>query len=369
MLKISEIPGEIKYIIVLFVSTRVILTIIGLYARANFEYLQGDGFFNYTQNSILNIWGVWDSRLYLDIAHNGYSLARSTYAIFPLYPLSIKALGWVIGNNFFAGIIISNVSFIIASVFLYKLAKMETDSETALKSIKYLFLFPTAFVFSGILNESLFLALILSSFYCARKENWFWAGILGFFASLTKQTGTIIILPLLYEYLAKKDFKFEKVKKDIAFLFLPFAGLALYSFYNYYMLGDFIAFMHLLSSGWGTKIINPLTLLYASIFQSKSIYILFNGIISAAGILILIKFYRKIRFSYWIFSICFISIPLSLEIIKGMSRYLLIVFPFYILLAKFLVKKPRLDIAVSVFLAMLQAILMIYWTNGSYFTI
>lgn len=367
MVKISKISREIIYIIALFISTRIILTIIGLYTRANFEYLQGDGFFNYTQNSLLNIWGVWDSRLYLDITSNGYS--ELTYACFPLYPLLIKILGWIIGNNFLAGIAISNISLIIAAIFLYKLTKLESDDKTALTSIKYLFLFPTAFIFSGILTESLFLALVLSSFYYARKRNWFWAGILGFLVSLTKHTGALIILPLLYEYLTKKGFSFEKIRNDIAFLFLPILGLALYCFYNYYLLGNFFAFVHSSMSGWGTKIMNPLIVLFNSIFKFSSSYAMFNGIFTIAGILILIKFYRKIRFSYWIFAICVILTPLSFGIIKGMSRYFLVVFPFYILFAKLLTKRPYLDAALSIFFAMLQAILMIYWSNGSYFTV
>ena len=156
----------------------------------------------------------------------------------------------LLGNTFLAGVIISNACLILTCIFLYKLVLLESDRKTALRSVKYLFLFPTAFILSAVLSDSLFLALLVSCFYYARKGNWFFSGVLGFLLSLTRSIGVFMVVPLLIEYLRVKKFnprtisihELKKIDRNILFLLLLPAGLTVFSVYNYYLTGDFFGF-------------------------------------------------------------------------------------------------------------------------------
>lgn len=197
----------------------------------------------------------------MDIATHGYSTIKdagghANYAFFPLYPMCMRFLGSVIKDNYLSGLIISNVCLLVSCVFLYKLVELDENKDTALRSVKYLFLFPTAYILSGVFTESLFLALALACFYYARKGNWFLVGILGFALSLTRSVGVFIILPVLYEYLKSKS-----LDRDIFYLLLIPLGLILFMIYNYYLTGDFLAFVHI-QSAWGRHLANPLKTIY-----------------------------------------------------------------------------------------------------------
>ncbi|HET8643867.1 MAG TPA: hypothetical protein VFO85_00160, partial [Vicinamibacteria bacterium] len=57
-------------------------------------------------------------------------------------------------------------------------------------------LFPTAFAFSAVYTESLFLALSAGSLYAGRLGRWRTAGLVGLLAAATRSTGMLLVLPL-----------------------------------------------------------------------------------------------------------------------------------------------------------------------------
>ena len=362
--------SELKYILYLFFGTRIILTIIGVLSRILLDPYHKDGFgvqFGfYPANLWLDIWGVWDAKWYLSIAANGYSPnpvgAYADYAFFPLYPLLMRLFDFVINDIYISGIVISNIFLVISCIFLYNLVKLDTDRDTALRSVKYLFLFPTAYILSGVLTESLFLALALACFYYARKGNWFLVGLLGFLLSLTRSIGVVIIIPILYEYLKSKS-----VSRDIFYLLLIPLGLLLFMIYNYYLTGDFLAFVHI-QWAWGRHLANPLKTIYIGLTSSDmTLFLLSPAIFATISLSILVIFYNRIRLSYWIFGLCSLIIPLSTGL-YSMPRYALVVFPFFILFAE-ITKENYIDTMFTIYLSLLQGCLMVFWCNAFYLVI
>ena len=61
--------------------------------------------------------------------------------------------------------------------------------------------FPTAWVFSAVYTESLFLALSAGAIYAGRLGRWRWAGALGALAAATRSTGVLLAVPLALLYL------------------------------------------------------------------------------------------------------------------------------------------------------------------------
>jgi len=215
-----RVPAWLGYTLALFVATRAVLTVIGFIAYQYVAHVKLD-----MPSEFLRIWKVWDSINYIDIAQYGYFIPAdrtkmANYAFFPLYPLLMRILDIALNDAALAGFVISNVCLLVSCFYLYRIVSLDSDGRTAMRSIKYLFLFPTAFVLSGILTESLFLALSLACLYYAKKGNWPFTGALGFFTALTRPYGVIIILPVLYEYLRSREFKLQNIRADALYALL-----------------------------------------------------------------------------------------------------------------------------------------------------
>lgn len=364
---------EIRYILLLFFSTRLVLTIIGIFSRSLLDRQFGKQYI-WSQHLWLDIWGVWDTFWYMDIAANGYSLSspipninkqQANYAFFPLYPMLMRGFGKLIGDRYYlAGIIISNVCLIIAAILLYKLVRLDSSKKIALASVKYLFLFPTAFILSGVFTESLYLALTILCFYLARKRKWLFVGISGFFLALTRNLGVLIAIPVLYEYLKGVNFKVKEIRINVFFILLIPLGLSIFAFYNYHLSGDLLAFKNNLSA-WNRESTNPLSALMMGIKQGlfkSNMRRLLEVSFAIVSLLTLNIFCKKINLSYWIFGMYSILIPLSAQV-DSIPRYVLPIFPLYLILAQ-LSKDRYLDQILTISLGLIQGFLMVFWSCG-----
>jgi len=361
----------VRYTLVLFIGTRVALTIIGVLSRLALGPMLGHPVWEYSPHSWLSIWGVWDTGRYLDIAEHGYSTAltggrpQPNYAFFPLYPLLIRLVGGLLGDTFVAGIIVSNLLLLLGSVLLYRLVRLDADEPTALRTVKYLFLFPSAFVLSGVFAESLFLALSVAAFFSARRGRWALAGLSGFLAALTRQIGVLIIIPLAYEYLRGVQWKPIRVRRDVLFLLLVPLGLATFALYTYYLTGDPLGIIRVRGL-LGERLSNPLRVLVGAMFYGRA-HLTFAGGFALAGLLLLGLFSQRIGFAYWFWGTCAILVPLTtgMGAILGVPRYMVPAFPLYIILAHLAGRSPTLDHALGASLVLLQGFLMAFWTTGS----
>lgn len=371
---INKVPRSLRYILALFLTTRVALTIIGVVSRLLLEPHRHKYFEAvYPRQLWLNIWVNWDAGWYLRIASfDWYSqnarvaAHKGVFGFFPAYPFLIRIIGFILHNNVTAGILISNFFLLVASVFLYKLVKLNDDLETSLRSVKYLFFFPSAFIFSGVFNDSLYLALTLISFYYAKKDNFIYAAITGFFIALTKPQGAFIIFPLLYLYLKNKDFRLGRIKIDIIFLLLIPLGLAVFLFYTHYLTGDWLKGCHVAGKLWGFGLHNPFRNITTALFFRNDISVSFPIYFSSAMLLVFLLFYRQVEFSYWLFGATQFLLSFSYGsdvVLLCLLRHILPIFPLYIIFAR-LGKDRQLDLMSTVFFVLLQGFLMVFWCNG-----
>ena len=361
---LKRMPASFTYTLLLFLASRIILTVVGVIGESVIGHENLDQFWDY-----FSIWGVWDSQQYMNIARDWYPHAASTvYAYFPLYPFLMKLLALAVSNYYIAGVVISNVCLFIACFYIYKLVSLESDEPTAQRAIKYLFLFPTAFILSAVMTESLFLALTIACFYYARKHAWAASGILGMLAALTRPYGIVIFIPMAYEYLSSAGFSLKKIRTDSLWLFLMPLGICLQMAYDYYMTGDLLAFAHA-QSNWGfSSPANPLVELLSRLLY-VGMDVRFNAIMTLAAILLLIVFYKKIGFSQLIYGLLLILIPLASPASAwSMSRYVLVVFPLFIIGAK-ITNNPHVDRVLTIGLAVAQCLLMATWVTWGFYVI
>jgi hypothetical protein len=370
--KTWKLSPEIQYIVGLFVSTRVVLTLIGWVSYASLPLGYGKQI-SWSPYPWLDFWGVWDSRWYMDIAQNGYStLAKlpefpeqTNFPFFPLYPVLMRLLGNALGGHYFvAGLLISNGCLLLSGYVLYRLVDKQWGQKIALRSLKYLFLFPVSFILSGVFTESLYLLLSLLCFYGAKRRNWWLAGVCGALLSATRSLGVLIALPLLFEYLQSIDFKVDKIRLNSLFLLLVPLGLMAFSWHNYQITGDFL-FFKTNQVAWDREFMNPVAALWQAFAEGvgePSVKKLVECAFFVVAFILLTVFGKTIGFSYWLLGMYSLVIPLSAGI-ASMPRFTLPVFPLFIILAM-LSCKAGWNPWMTVGLGFLQGALMVLWCTG-----
>ena len=145
-----------------------------------------------------------DAVWYLRLADDGWSGDDASAAFFPLYPLTVRAVAWILpdlwpGDELMAALLVSNLAFFGALLALFALASDAFGERVARRAIVVAALFPTAFFFLAPYTESLFLFLSLLAFRAARWDRWGHVAITGALAALTRSVGILLIPALLVE--------------------------------------------------------------------------------------------------------------------------------------------------------------------------
>lgn len=377
-----QIQGMLFYMNKIFIgkilSWRIILLILIFIGFFFLNYRSGYGFTNIFNKEYLSLSQIiytlanFDGVHYLHVAQRGYI---SEGAFFPLYPMLIKIFSLGSENIyvlFWIGLIISNICLATSLWYFYKLLRLDYTEHIARNSLLFLVLFPTAFFLSAVYSESLFLMLLIITFYCIRKDKWKLAVIMATLLCATRLVGVFIIPVLLYEYWKRKG-----LKLNLLLLFFPAISDLLYAIYCKYKWGDFLYFLNAhgnLANGreTGKIILFPQTiyryikiLINLPMVQFEWGIALFELSCFLFAILLLyIAWRKKIRLSYLIFSIPALLLPASSGTFSGLPRYVMIIFPMYIALAlSGSVTLRRIYILIGV---IFQFILLILFSRGYY---
>ncbi len=167
-------------------------------AQATIYHLRG------TENRLLDVFGSrWDTGFYVSIAEEGYrfeGVELPSVAFFPLLPLLMRLLMPLLGDAVVAGILISNLALLAATIVLYRAVLDEWDEAVAERTVWYLSVFPAALFGSAIYTESLFLLTAIGATLLARRGRWVGAGFVGIAAALTRMHGVLVAVLLAGEW-------------------------------------------------------------------------------------------------------------------------------------------------------------------------
>ena len=355
---IKKFSSETKKIAALFLGWRVVLFAIAFLA----VYLipKWGGRFPYEDRVLVPtglpswIWGFgnFDGVHYLRIAQDGYA-AANTQVFFPLYPILVRILNifprnplfdpslFVDPSYFFTAFIISNLFFLLALYYFYKLLCLDFDKKVSLRSLLLLLVFPVSFYFGAIYTESLFLLLAVASIYYSRKHSFLLSGILAGFASATRVLG-LMLLPLivLEIYLWAKGRKLElgeKLKALIGIVAAPM-GTLLYMMYLKVTTGSYLYFLAAQAPFGAQRSAERFILLpqviyrYLKIFTSLPVFSLeflsasLEFLFALIPLTLLIVFWKKMRLSYWLFTFVVLLTPTLTGTFSSMPRYALMGF-------------------------------------------
>jgi Mannosyltransferase (PIG-V) len=324
----------------------------------------------------------WDSLHYLAIAAHGYNTPSNT-VFFPLYPVLIKAVSWITGSYVIAGELISAAAFATALLLLHQLARAELGDRVADATVLLLAFSPVSLFFTAIYTESLFLALVLGAFLLARRGRFGWAGVAAAGATLTHIEGMLLIAPLaiLYWQARRPIRPLSSVRQasGAAVGAAPLLSPVL-------ALGGFLVYLHSRGFGWLAPssderyykhhATGPITGVADGVSAGVSglAHILtgsagaltarqnaFENVVYLVVLVIsvtaLVAAWRQLPKAYAVFSglcllVC-VSSPVTGEPLTSLDRYVLVLFPLWMVAAKWLSERRLLRATVTVDAALL----------------
>ena len=408
-----------RYALLPYLSTRLLLISIGL--LANFylmplivknPVLPSHAVYMHFPQALWLMWQRFDSGYYLNLARHGYGSAstlhnHANWVFYPLYPLLISSIAFVLGGNIdafsFAGLIISTIAGIIAIAYLYLLVSKDFGQTVAARTVLYLSLFPMSFYLSAIYTEALFLALALACIYYARRHSWWIAGLCGGLAALTRSQGVALVVPLVWEYLRVTGERYVSLPEQwpqklsergrlwlrsywhglflaahdwknwatgLALCLVP-AGLLTFMLYAKIKTGDLFATFHANAWSWGRQLSSPWQLLIYSL-RHPSLgdpmswnFWLLNILLAFIFLGFTLWAFRRLPIIYALYTAVMVLLPLSANLLNSVGRLYLVVFPAFILLAlpDRKNKQPWHTVIIALFAA-LQALFMAFFVIG-----
>jgi hypothetical protein len=291
----------------------------------------------------LTPWLRFDALWYMKTALNGYELGEANIQHMPLYPGLMRLLHEITGGHIaLSALIVSNVAFILALGYFYRLVRLDYDDATAWRATAYMAIFPTAFFFLAGYTESLFLLGAVGAFYYARQDGWLKAGLLGIVCALARPQGFIILLPLALEWWRQHRNTWRQQQlKALPLLFIPLST-ALYALYLHLAfdlptaIDAFSSYWHMSPSAFPGQ---PLWLGLAAILQG--VYPVSNGIdltFALFGLAMTVWAIRTLPPPYWLFMglnmVVYVYRLIPEYPLHAMPRYILPLFPMYMLLGR-----------------------------------
>lgn len=348
------LKSHVAFLVLLFITWKAWVFAFLFFGVAitplQFHFL-GGGVEHYVVSPWFWGWGNFDGEHYLSIAHNGYG--NGEQAFFPLYPLLMKVLIWPWKEDIYflqaAGVVISNLSFLIGIFGLWKLIRLDFRENITKLATILLLVFPTSFYFGSVYTEGLFFALTVWSFYFARRGQWELAGVLGALSAATRFTGIILFLVLLIEWLTKE----KKINLKFLPLFLIPVGLLTYMYYLQQTTGDPLAFLHTLTWFGEQRSSSPILLpqvfwrylkMLVDIPKNDVLFFAVSMEFVVALWFLILSFigFVKLRISYALWLFLGYLVPTLSGSFSSLPRYVLPLFPAFILMSIFLDKQSML---------------------------
>ena len=309
----------------------------------------------------------WDSGWFLHIAEHGYDSRQST-AFFPLYPLVVRGVAFVLGSTTVAGVVVSLVAAAVAAALLGQLARPLLGEIAARDSVLYFALAPTAFVFTALYSEALFVALATGSFLAAVRRRALLAALLAALAVATRPLG-LALMPALLVLLWPRERTPRELLRLAPLALVPLP-VGLFALYLERRLDDWNAFLDAQSEFWQrhTPTLGPLGGLWEAAdaarrggaqlllhlprtgeaydrFDQIAVWFVLHFVLLALAAWLTWVAWREVGAAYGVYSIAFLAIVLSNTStwfpLQSLPRFLLGDFPLFLALAALTRDRPR----------------------------
>ncbi len=311
-------------------------------------------------------WYRWDTVHYLEIATEGYAANLQNTVWPPLYPALIALLSLAIQPPMLAGLLVANLAAIGALYFLYLLVANVWGETRARRVVLWTVLFPTGFFLLAGYTESLFLLFGAAALYYARNQRWWLAGGMAMLAALTRLPGALLAAPLLWEawraYRADPPpARWKRLLTAGAAAALAPLSLAVFALWVHFGLGadwpwaTLERYWHLRFAMPWEGILGTLEMMAREPVGLVAMSKFFDILLGVWALVLLVIGLRRLPFQYTLYALVLL-VPsltkiLNNDTLMSLSRYVLPIFPLFVLHDRMLTTRGARIAVGTVFLA------------------
>jgi hypothetical protein len=271
---------------------------------------------------LLGVWERFDTLWYIHIAQHGYD-RPDAIVFYPLYPLLIRIFSLPLRVPLAASLLISTTATFFLFWGFQKLLALDLPLAQVQRALLIYAVWPASFCFFAGYPDALVTALLVWAVYAARGNRWLWAGVLGFFAALTKAVGALVIVPLaIIAWRQRAGWRAWPVG-------LPLLAVLLFS--AYLRLIGYTWTSTAYAQFWNTAVAWPWETLWAStqqVVQERDPLLVFNWLMLC--LIFIPVCLRRLRIEYVGFALVTLLLFLTKKtdpLLQSTSRYALAVFP------------------------------------------
>lgn len=305
-------------------------------------------------------WERWDAVWYAKIVGQGYSAGDGTAAFNPLFPMLAKPAFWLTGLPILGLLLVSSIASVCLLKAFEALARLDLEPDAARTSTLLLVTCPVAFSLFVPYTESTFLLMSVLCLYWARGQRWWWAGFAAGLATLTRQQGVFLALPLAWELWEASGRKFREAVCQwanwLSIVLIPVCLLPWIA-YRAFVLNDFSTTTKSSVSFLGELLISPSTdkvvSVYAFMWPWQSLGLALHKLqaapeyslcidltLGAIFVVLTVVTWPGMRISYRLYVLMILFVSFSdhtgpVYPYMGLPRHLFLAFPVFIGLGTF----------------------------------
>ena len=279
----------------------------------------------------LDIWQRFDTLWYLHIAAQRYD-RPAALALFPLYPLLIRAVSFVL-SPIAAALLISTVSAFFLFWGFGRLASLDLPPSAVVRGALLYAIWPASFILFAGYADGMAIALIVWAIYFGRKQQWWAAAICGGAAGLVRAVGAVAFVTL-----AVLAMRIRQARSWPVLL----SGVGAVAYPAWLRISRHVSLTDVYRHYWQIRIVPPwITLWHVARALVANPDIIFVTNLVVLVLLCILVTHAPRRLEYGVYSgIVVLQILMRFEypLLLGAARYLLALFPAFLGLARISVK-------------------------------
>ena len=336
----------------------------------------------------LDTFARWDTGWYFHIAESGYFYdgpgVQSAVAFFPGYPLLMRLAGVVTGDLIVAGVVVTLVSGLVATVLFHGWARDAFDQRTARLAVILLLVSPFAyFLLGAVFSDAMFLAATLAAFVALERRHPYLAAAAGAVATATRPVGLAVVLALVLRSmeldgvlpgsrgrlcggerpagsipLLPRAVRLERLRPTTAVVALSVLGLVGFCALLWWRFGEPLAFAHVETAAGWNRTVDADAVFKLDFFRRWRDFspgvahfgLTLQAVLSVILLGLVVPTVRRLGWAYGTYVLVVVGVPLltSSDFI-AMGRYVLVAFPALAVAAALLLERPRSLAVATVF--------------------
>lgn len=328
-------------------------------------------------SAFLSTWQRFDALWYQQIVEHGYHAGDNTVHFQPLFPLLVRVASLPLaGQVVLAELVVASLAFVVAMALLYRVVQLDANRAVAQLTVLLTAFFPLGFFLVAPYTESLYLALTLAAFWFARHGKPWAAGLAGLGAGMTRTVAIFLVLPLAFEYLRGRDQEGRGTPRGcphpgfgLLAATLPAVGFIATIVYDRAVVGEQRSVFQV-GQHFGDRFLPPWTALadgWKHVTTTGDPVEILNLSLLLAFVVIALLMLRRLPLAYGLYVLPYLLLLASRESevspLESVARYLVVLFPCFVMLAIWLVRRPALAAGILVLSGGVQVLLFEYWVH------